>query len=288
MSLQRLSSSGSNPAGTITHFSTLEGNYTLRDEIQQPMLQPNMNIALNAGSFVTFITIKSVEKSSSGTQLTSPIAIPPRAADFFNHADSSAPLSPTSPFPQNVPPSPIQPFSPAPDATDDKAFFGGTKPKLKAKKPSISKPAFVNRIVAHEQLAKFLMYKPPEQTYVFFNVGRSFMWADYHCKAKDPLSSIHFKDAFVTCHDVNLLTRENLDTVIGFSTGDVLWYSPLTGKVSRLNRQGVVSKAVVTCIKWMPGSENLFMAAYDDGTITVFDKEKEDQNFCPQLNDSEM
>jgi catabolite repression protein CreC len=29
-------------------------------------------------------------------------------------------------------------------------------------------------------------------------------------------------------------------------------------------------------IKWLPGSENLFLAAHADGTIIVYDKEKED------------
>ncbi|KAI8851876.1 hypothetical protein BC829DRAFT_99262 [Chytridium lagenaria] len=125
------------------------------------------------------------------------------------------------------------------------------------------------------------MYKPPDQTYMFYNSGKAFVWADYHSKFRDPLSCIHFKDAFITCHDANVLTRDNLDTVIGFSTGDVLWYSPLTGKVGRINRQGGTSKSIVTCIKWMPGSETIFLAGFDDGTIWMFDKDKEDQPFSP-------
>jgi WD40 repeat protein len=34
-------------------------------------------------------------------------------------------------------------------------------------------------------------------------------------------------------------------------------------------------------IKWMPGSENLFLVGHDDGTLVVYDKEKEDAAFAP-------
>lgn len=33
-------------------------------------------------------------------------------------------------------------------------------------------------------------------------------------------------------------------------------------------------------IRWVPGSENLFMAAFMDGSLVVFDKEKEDAAFA--------
>lgn len=34
-------------------------------------------------------------------------------------------------------------------------------------------------------------------------------------------------------------------------------------------------------IKWLQGYENLFMAAFQDGSIMLFDKEKEDEPFHP-------
>ncbi|KAJ3331572.1 hypothetical protein HDU76_002796 [Blyttiomyces sp. JEL0837] len=164
---------------------------------------------------------------------------------------------------------------------DKSGFSFGAKGKVKPKKPSISKPSssFVHRIVAHENLARFLTYRPAETSYIFCNVGKSFIWADYFCQTKEALSCIHMKEAFVTCHDVNLLTRDNMDTVMGFSTGDVIWYSPISGKYSRLNKQGAINKSAATCIKWMPGSENMFMVGFEDGCILIFDKEREDQPF---------
>jgi catabolite repression protein CreC len=44
-----------------------------------------------------------------------------------------------------------------------------------------------------------------------------------------------------------------------------MWYSPISGKYARLNCQGVINKEAVTCIKWLPGTENLFIAGYEDG-----------------------
>lgn len=42
-----------------------------------------------------------------------------------------------------------------------------------------------------------------------------------------------------------------------------------------------MNSSAVTMIKWVPGSENTFMAAYQDGSIMVFDKERDDQAFSP-------
>jgi catabolite repression protein CreC len=38
----------------------------------------------------------------------------------------------------------------------------------------------------------------------------------------------------------------------------------------------------VSDIKWLPGSENLFMASHYDGCLIVYDKEKEDATFVPE------
>ena len=35
----------------------------------------------------------------------------------------------------------------------------------------------------------------------------------------------------------------------------------------------------VTCIKWYPGSENLFMVGFDDGSVVSFDKDKDEVVF---------
>ncbi|KAL2915827.1 hypothetical protein HK105_204528 [Polyrhizophydium stewartii] len=166
-----------------------------------------------------------------------------------------------------------------------------SKSSIKKVKPQLSKaaPLLVSKILLNEQLAKILSFRPPETTYVLYNIGRSFFWADMFSKSQNPLSIIQFKDSFVTCHDANPLTRETMDSVLGFSTGDILWYSPISGKMLRLNRQGVMHKMAVTSIKWLPGSDSQFMAGFEDGSILFFDKDFEDQPFsAPQTNEDFM
>jgi WD40 repeat protein len=48
----------------------------------------------------------------------------------------------------------------------------------------------------------------------------------------------------------------------------------------------MINSTAVFDVKWMPGSENLFLAAHDDGTLVVYDKEKDDAPFVPDENAS--
>jgi WD40 repeat protein len=44
----------------------------------------------------------------------------------------------------------------------------------------------------------------------------------------------------------------------------------------------VVNNSAVISIRWVPNSENLFLAAHVDGSLVVYDKEKEDALFVPE------
>lgn len=46
--------------------------------------------------------------------------------------------------------------------------------------------------------------------------------------------------------------------------------------------QGIINSAPVSEIKWLPGSENIFLAAHMDGTLIVYDKERDDATFVPE------
>jgi hypothetical protein len=35
-------------------------------------------------------------------------------------------------------------------------------------------------------------------------------------------------------------------------------------------------------VKWIPDSEDLFMACFDDGSIIILDKDRDDQPFHPK------
>jgi hypothetical protein len=54
----------------------------------------------------------------------------------------------------------------------------------------------------------------------------------------DPLTKILFSKAHALCHDVNEATKSSshFDLVMGFSTGDIIWYEPFTQKYTRINK----------------------------------------------------
>jgi WD40 repeat protein len=97
-------------------------------------------------------------------------------------------------------------------------------------------------------------------------------------------TKILFTKGHALCHDVNQITKtaSHLDIVLGFNTGDIIWYEPMSQKYSRLNKNGSISVAAVADICWMPSSENLFLTACMDGTLIIYDKEKEDAQFVPE------
>ncbi|KAJ3478556.1 hypothetical protein NLG97_g8547 [Lecanicillium saksenae] len=101
---------------------------------------------------------------------------------------------------------------------------------------------------------------------------------------QDYLVKILFTKAHALCHDVNMVTKgaSHLDVVMGFSTGELIWLEPIAQRYTRLNKNGVINNTPVAHVKWLPGSENLFLAAHMDGSLIVYDKEKEDVAFTPE------
>ncbi|OAA49032.1 catabolite repression protein creC [Beauveria brongniartii RCEF 3172] len=98
------------------------------------------------------------------------------------------------------------------------------------------------------------------------------------------LVKILFTKAHCLCHDVNKATKgaSHLDVVMGFSTGEIIWLEPISQRYTRLNKNGVINNTPVAHVNWLPGSENLFLAAHMDGSLIVYDKEKEDAAFTPE------
>ncbi|KAH6566799.1 hypothetical protein BASA50_001925 [Batrachochytrium salamandrivorans] len=249
--------SHSKRSGQSPILSAPEGAYVLRDEILAETYQSGpLHINPRYGTQVSIISVKSVDTQARQTTL-------PIDGSLGNHPVFTE-------IPING------------DGAGSFMFLKSVKSGIKKVKPPLAKSTsqFVSKILANEHLARIISFRANETTYFFFNAGKSFFWADYACNAQqNPLSVIQFKDSVVSCHDANLLTRETMDNVLGFSTGDILWYSPISGKFARLNRGGAVYKHAVRSIKWMPGSDTHFMAGFEDGSVLVFDKDLEDQAF---------
>ena len=192
-----------------------------------------------------------------------------------------------------------------------------TKDAAKRRKPksNISKTnsSFISRFVPHEQLNKRLQAADAAGTpgaatngtdsnagkdngtnggagggglFAFTNVGRAFLWLDLAAPAlvkADVLTKILFAKAHLLCHDINAVTKApgHLDVVAGSSAADIIWYEPFSQRYNRINKNGVINPSPVSCVKWIPGSETLFLAAHMDGTLIVYDKEREDAAFVP-------
>ena len=165
------------------------------------------------------------------------------------------------------------------------------KDGLKRRKPKNniikSSSSFVSRVITHDSNAKRLAERNVDGLFCFCNINRAFQWLDLGSKQKeDPLAKILFTKAHGLCHDVNELTKSSghIDVIMGTSAGDIIWYEPITQKYARINKNGIVCNSPVFHIKWIPGSENLFMAAHGNGQLVVYDKEKEDAPFQPETH----
>lgn len=148
-----------------------------------------------------------------------------------------------------------------------------------------SNSSFVSRVIPHEALQKRLAERSVDGTFAFFNINRALHWLDLSADHKvEPLTKILFTKAHALCHDVNQATKSttHLDVVLGFNTSDMIWYEPMSQKYARLNKNGIINPSAVSSIYWLRNSENLFIAAHMDGTLVVYDKEKEDAPFIPE------
>lgn len=158
------------------------------------------------------------------------------------------------------------------------------KPKNNIIKSSSS---FVSRVITHETSTKRLNERDVNGVFAFANINRAFQWLDLSSPTKEEhLTKVLFTKAHMLCHDINDLTKtaSHLDIVMGSSAGDIIWYEPMSQKYARINKNGVINNSPVTHVKWLPGSENLFLAAHANGALVVYDKEKEDALFTSEAN----
>ncbi|KAG5645577.1 hypothetical protein DXG03_005715 [Asterophora parasitica] len=134
-------------------------------------------------------------------------------------------------------------FSPSPAGPGKKKSAARPKHNIRT-----TSSTFITRIQNAEGLAKTLQSKQGDTTFLFYNIAKSWLWVESGSKSKDPLCRITFSH-YPTCHDVNISTasHERLDVVIGFSSGDLVW-----------------------------------LVSHADGTIVVYDKERDDGAFVAQ------
>ncbi|KAM9711787.1 WD repeat-containing protein 20 isoform 11-T13 [Dama dama] len=140
-----------------------------------------------------------------------------------------------------------------------------------------------------------------------FNVGRELYFYIYKGvrKAADlskPIDKRIYKGTQPTCHDFNHLTAtaESVSLLVGFSAGQVQLIDPVKKETSKLFNeenscqhlgkvdwnedsktseealvavQRLIDKSRVTCVKWVPGSESLFLVAHSSGNMYLYNVE---------------
>ncbi|KAL1859517.1 hypothetical protein VTK73DRAFT_7580 [Phialemonium thermophilum] len=166
---------------------------------------------------------------------------------------------------------------------------GNAKDAGKKRKPknnmTKSNSSFISRVIVHEAFSKRLQDRPSNGLFAFANINRAFQWLDLSSPTKaEYLTKILFTKAHCLCHDVNHITKgpSHIDIIMGYSTGEIIWWEPISQRYTRLNKNGIINGTPVSEIRWIPGSENLFLAAHMDGSLVVYDKEKEDAVFSAE------
>ncbi|XP_033505027.1 WD repeat-containing protein 20 [Epinephelus lanceolatus] len=116
---------------------------------------------------------------------------------------------------------------------------------------------------------------------ICFNVGRELYFYIYKGvrKAADlskPIDKRIYKGTQPTCHDFNPITAtaESVSLLVGFSAGQVQLIDPIKKETSKLfNEERLIDKSRVTCVRWVPGSESLFLVAHSSGSMYLYNVE---------------
>ncbi|KAK3069137.1 hypothetical protein LTR53_012764 [Teratosphaeriaceae sp. CCFEE 6253] len=293
------------PTGPEYQLVVGEGTYLLRDDLHlatppphpSDAPQPNNNpLATNIGPPL------------AGTKLSFAVITPrkPPSHNLFRTATTQSALSNIPPSIQEEAQSPRSDAGSTANGFGSMSYYGQTStfgdsndalkpaPVKGNKKDQRAKPknnivksnsSFVSRVIPHEALQKRINERSTDGLMVFANVNRALMWLDLSSEIKtENLTKVLFTKAHALCHDVNDYTKSatHLDIILGFNTSDIIWYEPISQKYARLNKNGMINAHPVSSILWVPNKENLFLAAHMDGTLVVYDKEKEDADFVPE------
>uniref|UniRef100_A0A674N810 WD repeat-containing protein 20 n=1 Tax=Takifugu rubripes TaxID=31033 RepID=A0A674N810_TAKRU len=120
---------------------------------------------------------------------------------------------------------------------------------------------------------------------ICFNVGRELYFYIYKGRGcgtshaadlSKPIDKRIYKGTQPTCHDFNHLTAtaESVSLLVGFSAGQVQLIDPIKKETSKLfNEERLIDKSRVTCVKWVPGSESLFLVSHASGSMYLYNVE---------------
>ncbi|XP_053681271.1 WD repeat-containing protein 20 [Anopheles nili] len=116
---------------------------------------------------------------------------------------------------------------------------------------------------------------------ICFNYGKELYVYSYRGakKAADlnkPIDKKLYKGTSPSCHDFNgtAATCEGAPLLVGFSTGQIQLVHPGRREQGKLfNEERNIDKTKVTCLKWIPGSQNQFLVSHASGCIYLYNDE---------------
>lgn len=95
-----------------------------------------------------------------------------------------------------------------------------------------------------------------------------------------PAVKIYIKQSCMTCMDTFPYIKDNgeknLDVLIGFVSGDILWVNPIKQKYCRWNKNGRLKSSPVTSLEWSKCG-SFAIAGFADGDVMIFDRNLEDE-----------
>uniref|UniRef100_A0A336MU93 CSON005907 protein n=1 Tax=Culicoides sonorensis TaxID=179676 RepID=A0A336MU93_CULSO len=116
---------------------------------------------------------------------------------------------------------------------------------------------------------------------ICFNIGKelyvySFKGIRKPADLNKPIDKKLYKGTNPSCHDFNSssATSEGAPLLVGFTTGQIQLVHPGRREQGKLfNEERLIDKTKVTCLKWVPGSSNLFLAAHASGHLYLYNEE---------------
>ncbi|XP_070494129.1 WD repeat-containing protein 20 [Chironomus tepperi] len=120
-----------------------------------------------------------------------------------------------------------------------------------------------------------------QSDWICFNFGKELYTYAYRGvkKAADlskPIDKKLYKGTNPSCHDFNQTTstNEGAPLLVGFTTGQIQLIYPGRKEQGKLfNEERLIDKTKVTCLKWLPNSPNLFLAAHSSGHLYLYNEE---------------
>ncbi|VDN08084.1 unnamed protein product [Thelazia callipaeda] len=126
---------------------------------------------------------------------------------------------------------------------------------------------------------------------ICFNVGRElyvFVYRGVQSAAdlNKPVDKRVYKGTYPTSHDFNqeTATATSCSLIIGFSAGQIQLIDPFRkdSQVSRLyNEDRLIDKTAVTCLKWIPGQQQCFLASHTSGNAYLYNEDLSNSSSPP-------